>query len=70
MSIKVVIAWIIAIGLLVFMAQNYETVQISLLLWTVELPRAVMILLVFAAGILVGWLVSTVRRMEKSDDDR
>lgn len=67
MNIKVIAAWTIAITLLVFMAQNFETVQVSLLLWTVELPRAVMILLVFAAGILLGWLIGTLRSIGKHE---
>lgn len=65
MHIKAVIAWIIAALVFLFMAQNFETVQISLLIWTVELPRALMILLVFAAGALLGWLIATVRGLEK-----
>lgn len=67
MSIKVIAAWAIAVVFFLFMAQNFETVQISLLLWTLELPRAVMILLVFAAGILLGWLVGTIRGMDKRE---
>jgi uncharacterized integral membrane protein len=67
MGIKVIAAWTITVLLLLFMAQNFETVRISLLLWTVELPRAVMILLVFAAGIVLGWLVGTIRAMEKRE---
>lgn len=67
MGIKVIVAWTIAVLLLLFMVQNFEIVRISLLLWTVELPRAVMILLVFAAGIVLGWLVGTIRAMEKRE---
>jgi len=67
MGIKVIAAWTITVLLLLFMAQNFETVRISLLLWTLELPRAVMILLVFAAGIVLGWLVGTIRAMEKRE---
>lgn len=69
MSIKVIAAWAIAVVFFLFMAQNFETVQISLLLWTLELPRAVMILLVFAAGILLGWLVGTIRGVDKRERD-
>ena len=65
MNIKAIIAWTIAAVVFLFMAQNFETVQISLLFWTVELPRALMILLVFAAGGLLGWLVGTIRGIEK-----
>lgn len=67
MSIKVIAAWVIAVVFFLFMAQNFETVQVSLLLWTVELPRAVMILLVFASGVLLGWLVATIKGMEKRE---
>lgn len=67
MNIKVIAAWTIAIALLIFMVQNFETVQVNLLLWTVELPRAVMILLVFVAGILLGWLMGTLRSKGKHD---
>lgn len=65
MNIRALTVWTIVILLTLFMAQNFETVQISLLIWTVELPRAVMILLVFAAGIVLGWLVGTIRGRDK-----
>lgn len=67
MNIKAIAAWIIAVLLLIFMAQNFETVQVSLLLWTVELPRAVMILSVFTAGVFVGWLAGAIRRTDKGN---
>ncbi len=67
MDLKLLIAWIVGITLLIFVAQNFETVQVSVLLWTIEMPRAVMIILAFAAGGFLGWLIPTLRRPHDKD---
>ena len=65
MNLKLLFAYAIGILALVFVIQNLETVQVNLLLWTVQMPRAVMLLVVFLAGALTAWLVATLRRNDR-----
>lgn len=60
-----ILTWIIGVLLLVFVLQNLATVEVGFLVWTIQTPRAVMLLAVFAAGVLVGWLVATLKRGER-----
>jgi uncharacterized integral membrane protein len=51
------------LGLLViFTIQNVAEVEVTFLLWSVKLPRAILLFLVFAAGALCGWLFSRWHR--------
>ena len=53
-----VIASLVLTGLIVlFVVQNAALVQVQFLLWTVELSRALLIFVVLAVGIVVGWLM-------------
>lgn len=48
----------ILVGLIVvFAVQNYEVVELRFLFWTLAMSRALMLFLVFAIGIVLGWLV-------------
>jgi len=67
MDFKLALAWIVGISLLIFVAQNFETAQVSVLLWTIEMPRAVIIIFAFAAGGFLGWLIPTLRRSHHED---
>ena len=62
MNLKLIFAYAIGILALVFVIQNLETVQVNFLLWTVQMPRAVMLLVVFLAGAATAWLFATFRR--------
>lgn len=56
---------LLLLGLVVLVTlQNVETVQVSFLLWSVELPRAVLLVVIFAAGAAVGWLFGRLRNRE------
>jgi len=41
-----------------FAVQNVATVEVSFLLWTLKMPRAILMFLVFVAGALFGWIFS------------
>jgi uncharacterized integral membrane protein len=56
MNLKVVLSLIVAALLVLFTAQNYEVVELRLLFWKIEMSRAIMILAVLAAGVVLGWL--------------
>lgn len=48
------------LGLVVlFTLQNIVTVQVTFFIWTMELPRAVLVFVVFAMGMLSGWVLKS-----------
>lgn len=58
---KLILA-LVLIGLVVlFAVQNYEVVQLRLLFWSVEMSRALLLFLVFATGIGLGWIVRSLK---------
>ncbi len=58
---KLVLA-LVLIGLVVlFAVQNYEVVQLRLLFWSVEMSRALLLFLVLATGIGLGWIVRSLK---------
>jgi uncharacterized integral membrane protein len=58
----------VLVGLLViFVIQNVATVEVNVLAWSMSLPRAVLYLVLFALGGLVGWLI---RYYQARPDDR
>lgn len=63
---KFIIGIILGALAVIFAAQNGETVSYNFIAWTVTAPRAVVLLCVLVAGILVGWLFSTVPRFFKN----
>lgn len=65
MHLKLILAYGIGILALIFVIQNLETVQVNFLLWTVQMPRAAMLLIVFLAGAATAWLVATLKRSDR-----
>lgn len=65
MKLKLILAYAIGILSAIFVVQNLETVQVNFLLWTMQMPRALMLLIVFVAGALSAWLVVTLKRHER-----
>ena len=62
---KFIIGIIIGILVIIFMVQNVDVVDITFLAWTMHLPRAIMILIVFVLGIGVGYVARGVRTRKK-----
>ena len=70
---KFIIGILLGALAVIFAAQNAETVSYNFIAWTLTAPRAVVLLCVLIAGIVVGWLFSTLprlfkRRAAKHDD--
>jgi uncharacterized integral membrane protein len=40
-----------------FTVQNYEVVELKFLFWTLAMSRALMLFLILAVGITIGWLL-------------
>ena len=53
---------LILVGLVVlFAVQNYEVVQLRLVFWSLEISRALLLFIVFATGVGLGWIVRSLR---------
>ena len=53
---------IVALLVLIIVAQNTESVQTNLLFFSITLPRAVLLFITFLIGFVLGWLVHFRRR--------
>jgi len=50
---------------IIFMIQNVDPVNIKFLLWSITIPRAIMVLVVFVVGIFLGWVVKSIGNIQK-----
>lgn len=52
--------WLLVLALLValviFLAQNFEAVEIKFLKWSFETSRAVIVLATLLVGVIIGWI--------------
>lgn len=68
MSLNRYLALALAILLIVFIIQNFRTVDVSFLFWTVTMSAAVLIMLVLVVGFVLGYIIKSV--MGWSGQDR
>lgn len=54
MSIKIIIVLILLSLFLVFIFQNIETVSVSFLMFEINMPRALLLIITLAAGLIIG----------------
>lgn len=57
MNYKLIIALILAGLVVVFIVQNVAVVEITFLFWSLAMSRSLLMFLVLAIGITVGWLL-------------
>ena len=50
----------------VFIVQNAEVVEIKYLFWTLSISRALLMFLVLAIGIIIGWLLHGMAGLRKT----
>ncbi len=50
-----------------FTLQNVAVVEVSFLFWTITLPRAILLFVIFAAGAIFGWVFG---RLHPPNHDR
>ena len=65
MRFRLIIAIIFALLLVVFSLQNAEIVDVKLWFWNVKIPRALLILISIAAGVILGMLFSRCKNHQK-----
>ncbi len=61
---------IVLVGLvLVFAVQNVANVEVQFLIWSMAMPRAILIAVVFALGVLIGWILHSLYRRGRQDPE-
>lgn len=63
-TLWLVIAAVVLALIAIFVTQNYETVEVRLLFWSIEMRLAWAIVLAWLIGVIVGWVVP--RRLRRS----
>ena len=59
---RLLVAATLLVLITIFIAQNYETVEVRLLFWSINMRLAWTVLLAIAVGAIAGWLVPRLRR--------
>jgi putative membrane protein len=67
MNYKVILSLILAGFCVVFIIQNVAIVEIRFLFWKIEMSRALLIFIVLAIGIIVGWLIKGHFRVKEDE---
>jgi len=58
---------LLLIGLIViFTVQNAAVVEIQILFWKLAMSRAILIFIVLATGLIIGWLLHGYVRIKRS----
>ncbi len=56
---------LVVLGLLILITlQNLATVQIVVLFWSFSISRALMLLIVFCVGVIVGWALPQISKIK------
>ena len=57
----------IAFGILalIFIFQNMQNVDVTFLAWTITTSRAVILIIILAAGFIIGWAVGSIGRFRR-----
>ena len=57
---KRIVLFIIAAPVLLFIVQNIQVAEVRFLIWHIAMPQALLILLIFVSGFLIGWILRAV----------
>ena len=57
---KRLVLLIVAAPVLLFIVQNIQVAELRFLFWRIAMPQALLIIFIFASGILIGWVLRAV----------
>jgi lipopolysaccharide assembly protein A len=72
MSFKVGLVAILALIVLIFLAQNYEVVTVNILFWEISMSRAVLLFFSLLTGFIIGWFLHSYlsyRKKKRASSD-
>jgi len=69
MKSKIVIIILLAVLLIIFVLQNTEIVIIKFWFWDLSIPRALLLFVTFAVGLIIGLMVPTSQKGTNADPE-
>lgn len=67
MKSKIVIIIVLAVLLIIFVLQNTEVVTIKFWFWDMSIPRALLLFVTFAIGLIIGLMVPSTRKSKEPE---
>lgn len=61
-NVRLVSTLVLAVLIVVFTLQNAEAITVQLFVWSLTTSRALMLFVVLAVGVAIGWLLRSVRQ--------
>jgi uncharacterized integral membrane protein len=68
MKSKVIIIIVLAALLVIFVLQNTAMVEINFLFWDLSIPRALLLFVCFAIGLIIGLIIPASNRKSEVDE--
>lgn len=69
MTVKMIIALILAGGAVLFIVQNSDVVQVNFLIWHISLSRALLIFFSLLVGFIMGWFMNSYFSYRRAQRD-
>lgn len=69
MSFKLILILIIAGLVVIFITQNVAAVDVTFLIWSISMSRALLIFFVLIVGFVLGWFLHSYLTYRKSRDE-
>ena len=66
MKVKLALIALLAFLVFVFVTQNTDMVQVTFLVWSIEISLVLLVFMMFLAGIAIGWLLNSYLRFSRS----
>ncbi len=60
-NLRLISALVLAVLIVVFTLQNTESTTVTLFAWSITTSRALMLFVVLAVGVALGWLLRSLR---------
>lgn len=69
MKSKIVVIVVLTVLLIIFVLQNTENVVVHFWFWDLNLPRALLLFVTFAVGLIIGLMVPTNRKEKQPETE-
>jgi putative membrane protein len=69
MKTKIVIIILLTVLLIIFVLQNTEIIVVHFWFWDLSLPRALLLFVTFAMGLIIGLIVPSTKKSSQKNDE-
>ena len=70
MKTKIVIIIVLTVLLIIFVLQNTEIVVVNFWFWDLSLPRALLLFITFAMGLIIGLIVPSTQKSSPTNKEQ